>query len=57
MTDQSGSALIDDKLRSMGDWRGATLARLRRLIQEADPAVVETVAQAVEPVRRSGVGA
>jgi hypothetical protein len=43
MTDQSGSALIDDKLRSMGDWRGATLARLRRLIQEADPAVVETV--------------
>ena len=43
MRDQSGSALIDDKLSSMGDWRGATLARLRRLIQEADPAVVETV--------------
>jgi len=27
----------------MGDWRGAMLARLRRLIREADPAVIETV--------------
>jgi hypothetical protein len=35
--------LIDDKLRSLGDWRGATLARLRRLIREADPEVVEAV--------------
>ena len=34
---------IDDKLRSLGDWRGATLAKLRRLIREADPEVAEAV--------------
>jgi len=39
----SGSALIDEKIRSLGDWRGATLAKLRRLIREADPEVIETV--------------
>lgn len=39
----SGSELIDHKIQSMGDWRGAMLARLRRLIREADPNVVETV--------------
>ena len=39
----SDSALIDKKIRSLGDWRGATLAKLRRLIREADPDVVEAV--------------
>jgi hypothetical protein len=34
---------IDEKIRSLGDWRGATLAQLRRLIREADPDVVEAV--------------
>lgn len=43
MNDKSGSELIDEKLKTLGDWRGALLARLRRLIKEADPAVVETV--------------
>jgi hypothetical protein len=43
MTDTPDSALIDQKIRSLGDWRGATLARLRRLIREADPEVIETV--------------
>jgi hypothetical protein len=44
MDDQkSASQQIDDKLRSLGEWRGAILARLRRLIKEADPNVVETV--------------
>lgn len=43
MSDKSGSELIDEKLRSMGDWRGAMLARVRRLIREADPETVETV--------------
>jgi hypothetical protein len=37
------SALIDRKIASLGDWRGATLARLRELIREADPAVTEAV--------------
>lgn len=39
----SASDEIDAKLAALGDWRGATLARLRRLIREADPDVVETV--------------
>ena len=38
-----GSELIDAKIGALGDWRGATLARLRRLIHEADPGVVEEV--------------
>jgi hypothetical protein len=43
MTDESPSALIDAKLAGLGDWRGAALARMRRLIRAADPEVVETV--------------
>ena len=43
MENADGSQLIDERLRSLGDWRGAMLARLRRLIREADPEVVETV--------------
>ena len=43
MNDTPASQLIDERLRSLGDWRGAMLARLRRLIREADPDVVETV--------------
>lgn len=39
----SPSKLIDAKLQAMGDWRGAALARARRLIREADPDVVEEV--------------
>ncbi len=40
---ESASALIDAKIADLGDWRGETLARIRRLIREADPEVVETV--------------
>ena len=43
MSDEDPSALIDAKIASLGDWRGATLAKLRALIREADPDVVETV--------------
>ena len=39
----SDSAEIDAQLATMGDWRGAALARMRRLIREADPEVVEAV--------------
>ena len=39
----SSSELIDAKLASLGDWRGEMLNRLRALIHDADPAVVETV--------------
>lgn len=35
------SQLIDARIRELGDWRGETLARIRALIHEADPDVVE----------------
>ncbi len=34
--------LIDERIAELGDWRGATLARMRALIRQADPEVVET---------------
>jgi hypothetical protein len=37
----SPSALIDARIEELGDWRGALLARIRHLIKEADPDVVE----------------
>jgi hypothetical protein len=39
----SPSALIDARIKELDDWRGETLARIRRLIKEADPDVVEEV--------------
>ena len=39
----SPSRLIDAKIKELGDWRGETLARVRKLIKEADPDVVEEV--------------
>jgi hypothetical protein len=41
--EKSGTEQIDEKLQTLGDWRGALLARLRRLIHDADPEVVEGV--------------
>lgn len=38
----SPSKLIDARIRELGDWRGETLARVRALIKQADPEVVET---------------
>ena|ERR1043165_4303593 len=38
---QPASDLIDKKIADLGDWRGETLSRMRRLIKEADPDVVE----------------
>ena len=40
---KSDSAEIDEKIASLADWRGAMLARLRLLIREADPEVIEAV--------------
>lgn len=39
--EQSASALIDARITELGDWRGETLRRMRALIHEADPHVVE----------------
>jgi hypothetical protein len=41
-TEASPSELIDARIRELDDWRGETLARVRSLIREADPEVVET---------------
>jgi hypothetical protein len=38
---QSASKLIDKRIAGLGDWRGKTLGRMRKLIKEADPDVVE----------------
>ncbi len=38
---QPASGLIDQRIAELGDWRGQTLSRMRKLIQEADPEVVE----------------
>jgi hypothetical protein len=38
-----GSAAIDDKIAQLGDWRRKALARMRKLIREADPDVIEEV--------------
>ncbi len=38
---QSASALIDQRIADLGGWRGESLRRMRQLIHEADPAVVE----------------
>src|SRR5262245_62163917 len=40
---ESGSASIDERIRSLGDWRGKTLAKVRKIIHEADPEIVEEV--------------
>ena len=40
---QDDAQLIDAKMASLGDWRGGTLRRIRALIREADPNVVEEV--------------
>lgn len=40
---QAGSQSIDDKISSLGDWRGVMLTRLRALIKEAEPDIVEEV--------------
>jgi hypothetical protein len=39
--DESPSQLIDARIKALGDWRGETLGRLRALVREADPDVVE----------------
>src|SRR3954471_16398338 len=38
---ESASALIDARIKELGDWRGTTLANVREIIHEADPEIVE----------------
>jgi hypothetical protein len=41
VTAESASALIDKKIKELGDWRGKTLAKVRKIIRDADPEIVE----------------
>jgi hypothetical protein len=38
---QSAAELIEERIAELGDWRGETLSKMRKLIKEADPEVVE----------------
>jgi hypothetical protein len=38
---EAASKLIDERIASLGDWRGKTFARVRELIHEADPEIIE----------------
>ena len=48
---ESASAFIDKKIKELGDWRGKTLAKVREIIHQADPEIVEEVkwAKATNP--------
>ena len=54
--EESPSQLIDAKITELGDWRGETLARVRALIRQAVPDVIETVKWRGVPVwERDGI--
>jgi hypothetical protein len=52
--ENAASRLIDNRIRSLGDWRGETLAEVRRLIHEADPDIMEEC-KWVKPTNPGGV--
>jgi hypothetical protein len=49
---ESASAFIDEKIKELGDWRGKMLAKVRQIIHEADPEIVEEL----KWVRRTSPG-
>jgi hypothetical protein len=51
---ESAAALIDEKIWELGDWRGKTLAKVREIIHEADPEVVEELKWRGTPVWSHG---
>jgi len=51
---ESASAILDEKISSLNDWRGKTLAHLRQLIHEADPTIQEEC-KWVKPSNPGGV--
>src|SRR5881394_321546 len=38
---ESASALIDGRIKELGDWRGKTLAKVREIVHQADPEILE----------------
>jgi hypothetical protein len=53
-SEPSASQLIDEKIAGLGGWRGDVLARVRKIILEADPKIIETVKWR-KPTNPSGV--
>jgi hypothetical protein len=51
---ESAGALIDQKIKELGDWRGKTLATVRTIIHAADPGIVEEVKWRGTPVFSHG---
>jgi len=51
MSEPSAAQQIEEKIGSLDDWRGKTLAQLRNLIREADPDVIEDVSGESRPIR------
>src|ERR1700723_3194050 len=51
---ESASAFIDAKINELGDWRGKTLAKVRAIIQKADPEIVEEMKWMGTPVWSHG---
>jgi hypothetical protein len=39
--EKNASKLIDERIKELGDWRGETLGKVRKIIKEADPEIVE----------------
>ncbi len=52
---ESPSKLIDEKIHSLEDWRGKTLAKVRALIKQAEPAVVEEWKWSLPAWSRDGI--
>jgi len=52
---QSASELISKRIAELGDWRGETLSRMRKLIKEADPDVVEEWKWGIPVWSRDGI--
>ena len=52
---ESASALIDERIKELGDWRGKMLAKVRGIIHEADPEIVEEWKWATPVFSRGGI--
>ncbi len=50
----SASALIDEKIKELGDWRGKTFAKVREIVHRADPEIVEELKWRGTPVWSHG---
>ncbi len=51
---ESASALIDERIKELGDWRGKTFAKVREIIHRADPEIVEELKWRGTPVFSHG---